>query len=65
MRQLNFTAKAAYARTLSEDQLVGAIFDCRKCIAQDIDPDYYRDEISVYKLEQDRRRRSKSRRVAQ
>ena len=55
MKTLNFPAKAAYARTLTEEQLAYAIFDCRRCIARDINPDYYRDAISVYKLEQDRR----------
>ena len=54
-RQLDFIAKEVYARGLTDSGLSAAILDCRECIKQDIDPDYYRDEISVYRMEQARR----------
>jgi len=60
-RKLDFVTKTMYARRLSPLALEHAIRDCRACIAQGIDPDYYRDEISVYHLEIKRRQKKQRR----
>lgn len=60
-RQLDFATKARIARSLSPLALEHAIRDCRMCIAQNVDPDYYRDEISVYHQEIKRRERKRRR----
>lgn len=54
-KQLDFTTKQRIARSLSPLALEHAIRDCRRCIDLNIDPDYYRDEISVYQMELMRR----------
>lgn len=50
-KQLDFEAKARYARKLTNEQLSFAAKDCAECIAQNVDPYYYSDELSVYRQE--------------
>ena len=52
---LNFTYKEKMARRMTTAQVIYAMRDCRACIAAGVDPDYYRDEISVYNQELQRR----------
>jgi hypothetical protein len=51
-KHLDFVTKTRYAKRLSDMALEFAIRDCRRRIALGVDPDFYRDEISVYMMEQ-------------
>ena len=44
------------AKRMTIASLYYAIDDCRECIKLNINPDKYRDQISVYKMELDKRK---------
>lgn len=52
----DFIVQEKKARRMTESELQYAIDDCRECILLNINPDKYRDQISVYKMELSRRR---------
>lgn len=51
----DFLVETKKARAMTEDGLNFAIEDCRACIKLGIEPDKYRDQISVYRQELSRR----------
>lgn len=54
VKQLDFTAKEAKAKTMTDAELSYAITDCLQC---KVDEGYYMDEASVYQQELARRRK--------
>lgn len=51
----DFIVQKKKARMMTQAELYYAIEDCRECILLDINPDKYRDQISVYRAELKRR----------
>ena len=51
----DFIIQEKKARRMTQGELQYAIEDCRECILLNINPDKYRDQISVYKMELTRR----------
>jgi len=51
----DFIMQEKKARRMTQGELQYAIEDCRECILLNINPDKYRDQISVYKMELTRR----------
>lgn len=52
---LDFKSKELYAKALTIEELAHAIKDCLTCVQLGVNPDKYRDEISVYRREARRR----------
>lgn len=56
VKVVDWDFEAKRARGWSAEALAFAIRDCQDCIAQNVDPDYYRDQVSVYHAEQRKRK---------
>lgn len=52
----DFVVESKKAKAMTIASLYYAIDDCRECIKLNINPDKYRDQISVYKMELDKRK---------
>lgn len=52
----DFVVESKKAKRMTIASLYYAIDDCRECIKLNINPDKYRDQISVYKMELDKRK---------
>lgn len=52
----DFVIETKKAKRMTIASLYYAIDDCRECIKLNINPDKYRDQISVYKMELDKRK---------
>ena len=52
----DFVVETKKAKSMTIASLYYAIDDCRECIKLNINPDKYRDQISVYKMELDKRK---------
>ena len=52
----DFIVESKKAKRMTIASLYYAIDDCRECIKLNINPDKYRDQISVYKMELDKRK---------
>ena len=61
-KRLDFGRTASHAKKMTNDELQYAICDARQCVERGVNPDFYRDQIIVYRMEQAARAQRRMRR---